>query len=208
MDILKYCIKKVILLLMKQTITYIVLVLLFVILGIGAKTVYVMYQNGDFEEKINLSEKDTSEVDMTINTTSFYDSLEVLSKINLEDELESLNHDSVVNSEKPLAETIINTEKETNTSEFKVERDGSLFKTPFYIVSISAVSKKEYAIKGALRIQKDQLNGNFLWIPDYSPNGKKLYKIYVGPFASKLEAQKKKEEISSKYPGCYVQTIK
>lgn len=194
---------------MKQTITYIVLVLLFVALGIGAKTVYVMYQNGDFEEKVSLSQADTNTVDMNIGGSSFYDSLASLSKVNLETELESLDIDT---TEEPTSILEPETKKLSPSikeqERLQVERDGNLFKTPFYIISISAVSKKESAIKGALKIKKDKLEGNFLWIPDYDKSGKKLYKVYVGPFASKLEAQKKKDQISSIYPRCYVQTIK
>jgi hypothetical protein len=46
--------------------------------------------------------------------------------------------------------------KEVKSNNPEVERNGSLYKTPFYIISISAVSKKESAIKGALKNSKEQ----------------------------------------------------
>lgn len=200
---------------MKQSLLYIGLVITFIALGIGSKTIYVMYQNGDFDQKEVIDESVKTEVDYTVSNDNFYDSLASLSQVNLNEELANLDSsavkDSIQQEEKSPIESTVTIEEpiqEETSNTPEVERNGSLYKTPFYIISISAVSKKESAIKGALKIQKNKDLGNFLWIPDYNPNGKPLYKVYIGPFVSKMEAQKQKEILSSKYPGCYVQSIK
>jgi cell division septation protein DedD len=199
---------------MKQSLLYIGLVIVFIALGIGSKTVYVMYQNGDFEQKEVIEESVKKEVDYTISSDNVYDSLASLIQVDLSKKLANQDSSEAIDSARQqdkISEKTKATEKvikEVKSNNPEVERNGSLYKTPFYIISISAVSKKESAIKGALKIQKSKDLGNFLWIPDYNPNGKPLYKVYIGPFVSKTEAQKQKETLNSKYPGCYVQSIK
>lgn len=199
---------------MKQSLLYIGLVIVFIALGIGSKTVYVMYQNGDFEQKEAIEESVKNEVDYTISGDNFHDSLASLIQVDLSKKLANLDSSEAIKSAQQKDKIVEETKatekavKELKSNNPEVERNGNLYKTPFYIISISAVSKKESAIKGALKIQKSKDLGNFLWIPDYNPNGKSLYKVYIGPFVSKIEAQKQKETLSSKYPGCYVQSIK
>lgn len=187
---------------MKQTLIYIGLVIVFIGLGIGSKTIYIMYQQGKFDDKsVVQKEEASSQIDYTVSNQAFYDSLETLSKVtvNIPESKETTRIEEKVAEKK--IETSAN--KEQN-----VERNGALYKKPFYIISISAVSKKESAVKGALKIQKKKQKGNFLWIPDYFPQGKKLYKVYIGPFNSKELAIQQKELIATQYPGCYVQSIK
>ena len=57
---------------MKQSLLYIGLVITFIALGIGSKTIYVMYQNGDFDQKEVIDESVKTEVDYTVSNDNFY----------------------------------------------------------------------------------------------------------------------------------------
>lgn len=53
-----------------------------------------------------------------------------------------------------------------------------------YIISISAFSKKTQAQGKVDQLAQNGHPAKFIWIPDYQPNGKKLFKVYVGAFSS------------------------
>ena len=90
----------------------------------------------------------------------------------------------------------------------KVERSNQLYEKPFHIISISAYSKKEPAMDEASQINDKGLSGNFMWIPDYQDGGKELYKVYIGPFNNRKEAESAKELVKPHFKGCYVQSFK
>jgi hypothetical protein len=83
---------------MKQSLLYIGLVIVFIALGIGSKTVYVMYQNGDFEQKEVIEESVKKEVDYTISSDNVYDSLASLIQVDLSKKLANQDSSEAIDS--------------------------------------------------------------------------------------------------------------
>lgn len=58
-----------------------------------------------------------------------------------------------------------------------------------YIIGCYAVADRGEAEKHTNKLTAMGLEANYLYIPDYEPGGKRLYRVYVGPFNTKADAE-------------------
>lgn len=76
--------------------------------------------------------------------------------------------------------------------------------SPFYIVSVMAVSKENKAKAMAADLKKKGYPSGYLWIPDYaSLSGKKLYSVYIGTYATQNECEAATEELRKVFPDAF-----
>lgn len=165
-----------------------------IVLSLGIGMVLRLIYQGYIQEEIDLKNQEITEELKKIDYTVKGDT--VLFEV---DSLEFVSEEET--------EEIIDIE-EVEIKPEKVERSNELFQKPFHIISISAYGKKQPAIDEASKIKNQGLSGNFMWIPDYQQGGKELYKVYIGPFKTRKEAETAKDLVKSHFKGCYVQSFK
>ena len=125
---------------------------------------------------------------------------------------EEIKTDYTVNAETENIQAT-NAEKEEENTQIKVEDktvvanddvNDKKLKSPFYVISCAAVVS-EFTAKSNIR----ELNGmgiiaDYLYIPDYDPYGKTLYRVYVGPYKTKAQADNVLPKIKVQIPKAYV----
>ena len=89
----------------------------------------------------------------------------------------------------------------------KPAADGKL-PTPSFLVVCTAMAKETDAKAFMIKLASEGYEAGYLWIPDYEPEGKKLYRVYVGPFDNKEEAQDILPEIKTAYKFAYILNLK
>jgi len=62
-------------------------------------------------------------------------------------------------------------------------------KRPSFIISHSAYSTRESAEKIKAKLMDIGFNSGFYWIPDYHDSEKQLYKVFVGPYTTRSDAE-------------------
>lgn len=87
------------------------------------------------------------------------------------------------------------------------DRSGKL-KTPCFIISCAAVARETDARAQTGSLSRRGFDAAYLWIPDYDPAGKPLYKVYVGPYYSRSEAENVLPRVKAASSGAYVQQLK
>jgi cell division septation protein DedD len=75
------------------------------------------------------------------------------------------------------------------------------------IISCAAVSSIEAAKKSVGNLKSSGLNAGSFYLPDYQSDAKPLYKVFVGPFNDRVEAQSKLDAVKKFYPEAYVQGV-
>ncbi|MCL2328634.1 MAG: SPOR domain-containing protein [Bacteroidetes bacterium] len=60
---------------------------------------------------------------------------------------------------------------------------------PCWVISVSSVAKESVAKVCAEELRAAGQKADYYWIPDYVSNGNKYFKVFVGTFATKAEAQ-------------------
>ncbi len=108
--------------------------------------------------------------------------------------------------EVPPAEKTVADKPETQTQE-EDGGDGKL-KTPCFIISCSAVSSEWDARSQAESLSRKGFQAGYLWIPDYDASGKKLFKVYVGSFRTRTEAESALPRVKTVISSAYVQLLK
>ncbi len=83
-----------------------------------------------------------------------------------------------------------------------------LFPTPFWGIATAAVDKETLALKFVNELKAAGLDGQYMYIPDYLPGGKKMYRIFVGPFPDKPTAMAKFEDVQANTSGAYPFLVK
>lgn len=73
-----------------------------------------------------------------------------------------------------------------------------------HVISYSAVSKEASAKAAVKELNDKGYNAGYYWIPDQQPNGRELFKVYIGPFNSKSEAEASLDEVKGLSAGAYV----
>jgi len=76
-----------------------------------------------------------------------------------------------------------------------------------WIISFASVKEEKAASKGAKEVVDKGFIGGYYWIPDKDPNGKALFKIYVGPYRTENQAQEALPKIKELSPSAYVLKI-
>jgi hypothetical protein len=61
--------------------------------------------------------------------------------------------------------------------------------TPSWIIGYASVSNNNNAIRSVKSLRDKGYSAGYFWIPDYTEGGPDLFKVYIGPFNSKAEAQ-------------------
>ncbi len=61
---------------------------------------------------------------------------------------------------------------------------------PTWVISVSSVAKESIAIEKTKELRVAGKTADYYWIPDYVNGGNRYFKVFVGPFATKTEAQK------------------
>jgi cell division septation protein DedD len=80
----------------------------------------------------------------------------------------------------------------------------SRLSTPCWLIGYAAVPSESDAIKFQVEMQKNGYKTGYFWIPDYIPAGKKLYRVYVGPFLHQDEANKALEGVKQYKRDAYM----
>ncbi|MFW5850699.1 MAG: SPOR domain-containing protein [Bacteroidota bacterium] len=76
--------------------------------------------------------------------------------------------------------------------------------TPSWIIGYASVSNNNNAIKSVKSLRDKGYSAGYFWIPDYTEGGPDLFKVYIGPFNSKAEAQNLLPTIKELVPNAYV----
>ena len=77
-----------------------------------------------------------------------------------------------------------------------------------YVIGYSAVARENTATSQASDLIGKGFKAGYYWIPDYSPGGSQLYKVYVGPYATEYEAGQALPDIRKINPQAYVMLLK
>ncbi|MDA9819949.1 SPOR domain-containing protein [Salibacteraceae bacterium] len=85
--------------------------------------------------------------------------------------------------------------------------DGQL-PTPFWGIATAAVDDQMLALKFVKDLKAAGLDGRYMYIPDYIPSGKKMFRIFVGPFPDKPSAMAKFDDVQANTPGAYPFLVK
>ncbi|HXH17938.1 MAG TPA: SPOR domain-containing protein, partial [Chitinophagales bacterium] len=103
-------------------------------------------------------------------------------------------------------ETAEKREKKTPVS---TENAGEVTRGKWYL-SIVTVSDEAAAQQAASGLKSQGYsNSGYYYIPDYDPSGKKLYKVYIGPFASVEDAENAlDDEVRAASPGVYAYQLR
>ncbi len=79
---------------------------------------------------------------------------------------------------------------------------------PSFLGVCSAVAKENDAKKLSAALGDLGYPSGYLWIPDYDASGKKLFRVYIGPFKSKEATDGWLQEIKPIYPNAYFLLLK
>ena len=60
---------------------------------------------------------------------------------------------------------------------------------PTWVISVSSVAKESIAKARTEELRAAGQSADYYWIPDYVDGGNRYFKVFVGPFATKAEAQ-------------------
>jgi len=100
-----------------------------------------------------------------------------------------------------------NTEEQEKQALSKVIRKKGDFEIPCWIVAFSANNKKPLANMNYSALEALGFDAGIYWIPKYFPDGKSMYKVYVGPYKTPGEAEAILPQIKNLQPDAYIMKI-
>lgn len=103
---------------------------------------------------------------------------------------------------------VVNKTSETTTIDKSGSNDPWGLTRPAYIISYVATSSENNAKKQRKLLSSKGFSTGYYWIPDYLPSGPSLYKVYIGPYASKTEAKNALLRVKGLRKDAYVQYVK
>lgn len=173
-----------------------------VLIGVGALIILVVVyffifpnqwrsltgQTTFVEEKYTTSD-DIDVVDDDVPATT--DNVDVLEQVAV---IEEESTEPVTNADKELttpAKPVINAEKWGLT-------------LPCYVISHSAYSTEETAKQIKSKMTQKGFKSGYFYIPDLQPGGKPLFKVFVGPFNSREDAEKILNSVKKENTVAYV----
>lgn len=77
-------------------------------------------------------------------------------------------------------------------------------KLPCFVISHSAYSTEDQAQKIKSELAQKGFRSGYYYIPDFEKGGKPLYKVYVGPFDTRNDAEKLLASVKKEQKGAYV----
>ncbi len=77
-------------------------------------------------------------------------------------------------------------------------------KPPFTIISYGSFTKEQTAKQQSAKLKGLGYKAGYYWIPDYSPNSKPLFKVYVGPYKNENQANKALPTIQKLMNDAYI----
>ncbi|MBD79443.1 MAG: hypothetical protein CL840_11030 [Crocinitomicaceae bacterium] len=89
----------------------------------------------------------------------------------------------------------------------KIIRKKGDFEIPCWIVAFSANNNKPLANMNYSALEALGFDAGIYWIPKYFPDGKSMYKVYVGPYKTPEQAQAILPQIKNLQPDAYVMKI-
>jgi cell division septation protein DedD len=60
---------------------------------------------------------------------------------------------------------------------------------PCWVISITSVAKESIAVARTKELRTAGNTADYYWIPDYVSGGNRYFKVFVGPFTTKADAQ-------------------
>ena len=108
---------------------------------------------------------------------------------------------SVDSTAKKMDTTTKNTEPEEDINKWGLRR-------PCFVISHSAYTKEPSAEKVTEKLFDMGFNSGYYWIPDYKPGGKKLFKVYVGPYQTRKDAKAMLSAVKKIQPDAYITKVK
>jgi cell division protein FtsN len=105
--------------------------------------------------------------------------------------------------------TTTNTTKSEKTevkTEPAVDKWG--LKRPCFVISAGNFSTEDKAKVEKAKLVKNGFKSGYFYIPDYQSDGQPLFKVYVGPFKTRDEADKLKASVKKVQPGAFTSEVK
>ncbi len=195
---------------------FLVVALLFVLIGI---TCFYMYTQQsallvswfpflEKEEYVSAEEIQTPEEQEKLSETLIINELELESEFENEVESETM-YDYEAEDEYVTEEQVIEEITEVLATQHKavpaaVSQNVSQFKTPVWLISYASVSKNTNAITAVKKLREMGNSAGYYWMPDYAENAPQMYKVYIGPFDTKSQAEAHVASIQELEPHAYV----
>ena len=85
--------------------------------------------------------------------------------------------------------------------------DGKL-STPFWGIATATVDQENLAQKSVRELRAAGLDARYMFIPDYIPGGKEMYRIFIGPFPDRNAANTALGDVQAQAPGAYPFLVK
>ncbi|HPY82062.1 MAG: SPOR domain-containing protein [Bacteroidales bacterium] len=158
------------------------------------------------EEIQTLKEQENASESVIFNESESENELES----EFENEIESeVTYDYEAEDEYITEEQIIEEITEVLTTQHKtvpttVSHNVSQFKTPVWLISYASVSKNTNAITAVKKLREMGNSAGYYWMPDYAENAPQMYKVYIGPFDTKSQAEAHISSIQELEPHAYV----
>lgn len=77
-----------------------------------------------------------------------------------------------------------------------------------FIISCAAVSSEEAAKKASNDLKSKGFKSGYYYLPDYQSGAKSLYKVFVGSFNSRADAEGNLGDVKNLFDGAYVMQLK
>lgn len=108
-----------------------------------------------------------------------------------------------IDKEEPKAETLADEEPVTEESATINSVKWGL-ELPCYVISHSAYSTEQTAKQIKAKMTQKGFKVGYFYIPDLQPGGKPLFKVFVGPFTSRQDAEKILVSVKKENSAAYV----
>jgi len=82
--------------------------------------------------------------------------------------------------------------------------DGLRLSVPCYVISCGVFGEESAAKRKAWELQQKGLSADYYYTPNYDRYGKPQYRVYVGPYSTKPQAENMLPKVGTKVPGAWV----
>jgi cell division septation protein DedD len=114
--------------------------------------------------------------------------------------------DSIIEEE--YEEEVITEQKTTDEPNIKASNSTFNLPTPCWIVSYGSFMNEKYAQINTQKLKANGKNAGYYWIPDRNPRGNKFFKVYIGPFFTKADAEIELQNTKKLSPTAYILRLK
>ncbi|MDR2962701.1 MAG: SPOR domain-containing protein [Bacteroidales bacterium] len=174
-----------------KIISILISIAILLIIAGGAFYIYVFYRDfaAQYIPCLQTQEYDTLIVQQEQHNATHENAENESENTDNQEETTTASDEAVVNAitqsmqaeAKPAEEK---TPQTPNNTDFK-----KTLSRPTWVISVSSVAKESEALKRTKELRTAGKTADYYWIPDYVPGGNAYFKVFVGPFATKADAQ-------------------